>query len=414
MTDWRLAKYDLYGSLAHAVVLRDAGLLTDDEYDLMAAGLVGLMDDLAAGNLAPAPDDDVHAALERLLMERVGAELGGKLRAGRSQSDQIATVIRLYLRTEAETITAGILDVVDALVAQAIAHPDAVLPGRTHLQHAQPVLLAHHLLAHAWPLLRDVDRIRNWDARAALSPYGAGTMAGASLGLNQGKVARLLGFDGPAPNSIDGIASRDIVAEFAFIAAMTAVNLSRLAEEFIIWSTAEFGFVTLDGYVSGSPNLPQSNLDTAESARGKAGRLIGDLTGLLATLKGLPLAYQRDLQESEESVFDAVDTLELLLPAITGMVATATLHTDRMGELAAISPALTPDVREVLDAAGSIAAHNGFGGTAPQRVAEQLAAVQALVKHGRTALANRRPSLGPAVPEGWEALSGVVWTGGPW
>ena len=198
------------------------------------------------------------------------------------------------------------------------------MPGRTHLQHAQPVLLAHHLLAHAWPLLRDVDRLRDWDVRAAASPYGSGALAGSSLGLDPAAVAAELGFDRPVENSIDGTASRDVVAEFAFVAAMIGVDLSRLAEEVVLWATKEFSFVTLDdAYSTGSSIMPQKkNPDVAELARGKAGRLIGDLTGLLATLKGLPLAYNRDLQEDKEPVFDQVDTLEVLLPAVAGMVAT--------------------------------------------------------------------------------------------
>ena len=299
------------------------------------------------------------------------------------------------------------------------------MPGRTHLQHAQPVLLAHHLLAHAWPLLRDVDRLRDWDARAAVSPYGSGALAGSSLGLDPEAVAADLGFDRPVENSIDGTASRDVVAEFAFVAAMIGVDLSRLAEEVVIWATKEFSFVTLDdAYSTGSSIMPQKkNPDVAELARGKAGRLIGDLTGLLATLKGLPLAYNRDLQEDKEPVFDAVDTLEVLLPAFAGMVATLLFDTERMAALApqgfalatdiaewlvragravpggargrrhlraglrgagdrAVGPVrrrpgrdlahLTPEVRAVLSVEGSLASRDAVGGTAPTRVAEQL------------------------------------------
>ena len=209
------------------------------------------------------------------------------------------------------------------------------MPGRTHLQHAQPVLLSHHLLAHAWPLLRDVDRLRDWDARVAGdSPYGSGALAGSSLGLDPQAVARELGFTGVERNSIDGTAARDFVAEFAFIAAMTGVDLSRIAEEVVIWTTAEFGFARLDdGYSTGSSIMPQKkNPDIAELTRGKSGRLIGNLTGLLATLKGLPLAYNRDLQEDKEPVFDSVDTLLVVLPAVTGMVATLTFDTARLAD----------------------------------------------------------------------------------
>ncbi|PFG19441.1 argininosuccinate lyase [Serinibacter salmoneus] len=427
--DWVLAPLDLAGSRAHARALHRAGMLTDADLATLIAGLEAMEADYVAGSLHPDPsDEDVHGALERLLIERVGAEVGGRLRAGRSRNDQIATMVRMYLRDHARTVAAGVLDVVDALIAQAADHPDAPMPGRTHLQHAQPVLLAHHLLAHAWPLLRDVDRLRDWDARAALSPYGSGALAGSSLGLDPEAVAAELGFDGAVENSIDGTAARDVVAEYSFVAAMIAVDLSRLSEEVILWATKEFGFVRLhDSFSTGSSIMPQKkNPDIAELARGKAGRLIGDLTGLLATLKGLPLAYNRDLQEDKEPVLDATVQLETLLPAVAGMVATLTFEADRMAELApqgfslatdvaewlvrqgvpfrdaheiagecvrvcenhtpaidlaelsdaelaGISEHLTPAVREVLTVAGSIASRSGKGGTAPIRVAEQLA-----------------------------------------
>ena len=429
--DWRLARQDIAGSVAHARVLHAAGLLDDGELAAMVGALERLADDVASGAFTPDPgEEDVHAALERGLIERAGADLGGKLRAGRSRNDQIATLVRMYLREETRVLAGLVLDVVEALVGQAAAHPGAAMPGRTHLQHAQPVLLAHHLLAHAWPLLRDVERWQDWDRRAARSPYGSGALAGSSLGLDPAAVAAGLGFDGPVENSIDGTASRDVVAEFAFVAAMTGVDLSRIAEDVILWATKEFGFVRLhDSYSTGSSIMPQKkNPDVAELARGKAGRLVGDLTGLLTTLKGLPLAYNRDLQEDKEPVFDQVDTLAVLLPAFAGMVATLTFDTDRLAELApqgfslatdvaewlvrqgvpfrvahevagacvrvceergvelwdlsdadlaAISPALTPEVREVLTVEGSLASRSAVGGTAPVRVAEQLEAARA-------------------------------------
>ena len=311
------------------------------------------------------------------------------------------------------------------------------MPGRTHLQHAQPVLLSHHLLAHAWPLMRDVQRIRDWDARvAAESPYGSGALAGSSLGLDPESVAAELGFTGSSANSIDGTAARDFVAEFAFVAAMIGVDLSRLAEEVILWTTREFRFATLhDSWSTGSSIMPQKkNPDIAELARGKSGRLIGNLTGLMATLKALPLAYNRDLQEDKEPVFDSVDTLEVLLPAFTGMIATLAFDTERMAELApqgfslatdvaewlvkqgvpfrvahelagacvrrceelgvgldeltdeqfaAISPHLGPGVRTVLTVEGSTASRDGRGGTAPVRVHDQLAELAAAVAGDR-------------------------------
>ena len=305
---------------------------------------------------SPAPsrpdpaDEDVHTALERGLIERAGADVGGRLRAGRSRNDQVATLFRMYLRDHARAVAGLVLDVVDALVDQATRHLGVAMPGRTHLQHAQPVLLAHHLLAHAWPLLRDVDRLRDWDVRAAVSPYGSGALAGSLLGLDPEAVAADLGFAGSVENSIDGTASRDFVAEFAFVAAMTAVDVSRLAEEVVLWATKEFAFVTLDdAYSTGSSIMPQKkNPDIAELARGKAGRLVGDLAGLLATLKALPLAYNRDLQEDKEPVFDAVDTLEVLLPAFTGMVATLRFDTERLASLAPQGFSLATDVAEWL------------------------------------------------------------------
>ena len=436
--DWRLAPYDLAGSRAHARVLHRAGLLTDEQRDGLLAGLDSLAAKVASGEVVAAEsDEDVHGALERLLLEEVGADLGGRLRAGRSRNDQVATLFKVFLREHARVVAGQVLDLVDALAAQAEQHLGAVMPGRTHLQHAQPVLLSHHLMAHAWPLLRDVARLRDWDTRvAAESPYGAGALAGSSLGLDPEQVAAELGFTGSVANSIDGTAARDFVAELGFVAAMVGVDVSRNAEEVILWATKEFGFVKLhDSWSTGSSIMPQKkNPDIAELARGKAGRLIGNLTGLLATLKALPLAYNRDLQEDKEPVFDSVDTLEVLLPAYTGMVATLTFDTARMAELApqgfslatdvaewlvregvpfrvahevagecvqrceelgieladltdeqfaAISPHLTPAVRDVLTVAGSVASRDARGGTAPVRVAEQLVELRAVVARHR-------------------------------
>ena len=435
--DWRLAPYDIAGSQAHARVLHRAGLLDDANLAAMLAGLGQLLADVQSGDFTPAEgDEDVHTALERGLIERAGADVGGRLRAGRSRNDQVATLFRMYLRDHARSVSAVVLDVVDALVAQSAQHIDVAMPGRTHLQHAQPVLLAHHLLAHAWALLRDVDRWQDWDRRTALSPYGSGALAGSSLGLDPEAVAADLGFAGAVENSIDGTASRDFAAEFAFVSAMAAVDISRLAEEVVLWATKEFSFVALDdAYSTGSSIMPQKkNPDVAELARGKAGRLVGDLAGLLTTLKGLPLAYNRDLQEDKEPVLDGIDTLEVLLPAFAGMIATMRFDTERLeslapqgfslatdvaewlvrqgvpfrtahevagacvrvceskgvelwdlsdAELAAISEHLTPDVREVLSVEGSLASRDAVGGTAPVRVAEQLIAAGAALTEAR-------------------------------
>jgi argininosuccinate lyase len=433
--DWQLAPYDIAGSRAHAKALAAAGYLDDSELTGMLTALDTLEAGVAEGRLTAAEtDEDVHSALERHLMTIAGPELGGKLRAGRSRNDQIATLVRMYLRDHGRVIAHLVVGVIDAIVGQATAHDTAIVPGRTHLQHAQPVLLAHHLLAHAWPLVRDLERLRDWQGRAAASPYGAGALAGSSLGLDPALVARELGFDRTTENSIDATASRDIVAEFAFVTASIGIDVSRLAEEVILWNTREFGFVTLDdGFSTGSSIMPQKkNPDIAELARGKSGRLIGNLTGLLATFKGLPLAYNRDLQEDKEPVFDTVTQLEVLLPAFAGMIATLRFDVDRMAELApqgfslatdvaewlvrqgvpfrdaheisgslvrfceensldldeptdaqyaSVSPHLTPEIRPVLTVKGSVASRDGVGGTAPVRVDEQLAQLTERVRH---------------------------------
>ncbi|MDT5402260.1 MAG: argininosuccinate lyase, partial [Mycobacterium sp.] len=349
--DWVLAPYDVKASKAHARVLFNAGLLTEDQRDGLLAGLDSLGADLADGSFGPLPtDEDVHGAMERGLIERVGDELGGRLRAGRSRNDQVATLFRMWLRDNMRTVANATLDVVAALATQAATHPTAIMPGKTHLQSAQPILLAHHLLAHAHPLLRDVERIVDFDKRAAVSPYGSGALAGSSLGLDPDAIADELGFTAAADNSIDATASRDFAAEAAFVLAMIAVDLSRLAEDVILWSTTEFGYVALhDSWSTGSSIMPQKkNPDIAELARGKSGRLIGNLTGLLATLKAQPLAYNRDLQEDKEPVFDSVNQLELLLPAMAGLVSTLTFDTDRMAELAPLGYTLATDVAEWL------------------------------------------------------------------
>jgi argininosuccinate lyase len=392
----------------------------------MIEGLDMLGSEVASGAFRPAhSDEDVHGALERRLVELVGAELGGRLRAGRSRNDQIATLIRMYLRDALRTVTAGLRNVVSALRDQARDHLGVAMPGRTHMQHAQPVLLSHHLLAHAWPLLRNCDRIRDLDRRLAVSPYGSAALAGTSLGLDPRLVALELGFEDSVANSIDGTAARDLVAEAAYVCAQIAVDLSRLSEDVIIWVTHEFAFATLaDEWSTGSSIMPQKkNPDVAELARGKAGRLIGNLTGLLATLKGLPLAYNRDLQEDKEPIFDSIDQLLIVLPAVAGMVSTLSFHRERLerlapvgfslatdiadwlvrqrvpfveaheiagacvrrceaegqeltdlsaDDLAEVSPYLTSEVRSVLSLSGSINSRTGRGGTAPPRVREQL------------------------------------------
>ena len=444
--DWRLAPYDLLASRAHARVLHAAGLLDDSESHRVLAALENLRDCVESGAFRPTLDDeDVHTALERGLLERLGA-LGGKLRAGRSRNDQVATDLRMYLRDHVRRIVTRLADLSEALIGQAREHFDTPAPGMTHLQHAQPVLFAHHLLAHVQAFARDVDRLRDWDRRAAVCPLGSGALAGSALPLDPAAVAAELGFDRPAENSIDAVSDRDFAAEFLFAAALIGVHLSRLGEEVVLWASREFRWIELDDtFSTGSSIMPQKkNPDVAELARGKSGRLIGHVAGLLATLKGLPLAYDRDLQEDKEPVFDAVDTLLLVLPAVTGMVATMTVSVERLEaaapdgftlatevadwlvchgvpfrdaheavghlvvwcqandrelsgltdeELANVSPHLTPEVRGVLDVRGALAARATEGSTGPAPVRHQLeVAVSTVDDHRSWALTQVIPS----------------------
>ncbi|HMH94088.1 MAG TPA: argininosuccinate lyase [Streptosporangiaceae bacterium] len=430
--DWRLAPYDLLAAAAHARVLHRAGLLDDGELSRMLTALEDLGRACRDGSFRPdASDEDVHTALERGLLERLGS-LGGKLRAGRSRNDQVATDLRLYLRDHVRTIVARLAELEDALIGQAEQHLDTPVPGLTHLQHAQPVLLAHQLLAHVQAFARDASRLRDWDRRAAVSPLGAGALAGSSLPLDPEALAAELGFDSAFDNSMDAVSDRDFAAEFCFAAALLGVHLSRLGEEVALWSSHEFGWAQIDdAYATGSSIMPQKkNPDVAELARGKAGRLIGGLTGLLTTLKGLPLTYNRDLQEDKEPVFDAVDTLLTVLPAVAGLIATLRFNTGLLArtapagyalatdlaellvrrgtpfrqaheivghlvvwcqvhdcelaevgddDLAKVSPLLTPDVREVLTVEGALAARSSRGGTAPVAVAGQLGRLRVTV-----------------------------------
>lgn len=427
--DWVLASYDLTGSIAHAHALEKAGYLNAAEATELVGELERLRDKVDQGGLVPDPDDeDVHGALERILVENLGLELGGKLRAGRSRNDQIATLIRMYMRDRVGEISSALLDLVQALADLASKHATAVMPGRTHLQHAQPVLFAHHLLAHAWPLVRDVERFGHLTTRLTRSPYGAGALAGSTLGLDPHAIAQELGFDGPTENSMDATSSRDLVAEALYVCAQVGVDTSRLAEDIILWSTAEFGYVSLhDSYSTGSSIMPQKkNPDIAELTRGKSGRLVGNLTGFLATMKALPLAYNRDLQEDKEPLFDSIDTLQLVLPALRGLIETLGVNEQALAaratdgfalatdvaewlvtqgvafrqaheisgravalcekrgitlqeltseDLASLSPVLTLEMVQGLSAKSSIAARNGAGGTAPERVAEQHTAL---------------------------------------
>ena len=426
--DWRLAPYDLKQTLAHAHVLARAGLLNDDELARIERAIDALSAEVLAGSAAPIPaDEDVHTAVERMLVDKLG-DLGGKLRAGRSRNDQVATDFRLFLRDAAALIALAVLDLVEAINTQARSNVETISPGFTHLQHAQPVSFGHELAKHSHALLRDVERLADWDKRAARSPLGAGALAGSSLGLDPQLVAAELGFDSALANSIDAVSDRDFVAEFCFVGAMIGVHLSRIGEEVILMASREFAWAKLhDEWSTGSSIMPQKkNPDVAELARGKSGRLIGNLTGLLATLKGTPFGYNRDLQEDKEPAFDTVDQLLLVLPAMTGMFATLEFDTERMAasapegfalatdiaewlvrqgvpfrraheiagacvrlaeqrdvelwdltdqDFASIDAALKPQVREVLSVEGALASRDAFGGTAPVRVREQLDAL---------------------------------------
>lgn len=423
--DWRLAPYDLLQTKAHASILAAAGLLNSDEYAQVVEAIDQLGADVAVGEAqADDADEDVHSALERILVERLGP-LGGKLRAGRSRNDQIATDLRLYLRVQARNIAQVVTGLQTALVQQAATYADAPAPGYTHLQRAQPVSFGHELAKHVHAFSRDLDRLQNWDERTSVSPLGSGALSGSALPLDPESVAEQLGFARAAGNSIDAVSDRDFVAEFLFVTAMIGVHLSRLGEEVCLWASKEFAWATLhDSWSTGSSIMPQKkNPDIAELARGKSGRLIGDLTAVLTMLKGLPFAYNRDLQEDKEPAFDAVDTLLVLIPAVTGMVATLEFDTDKMAaaapdghalateiadwlvarqvpfrqaheiagacvkladendvqlwelsdeQLAEVSSELTNEVREVLSVQGALANRTTRGGTGPAQVKNQV------------------------------------------
>jgi argininosuccinate lyase len=417
---------------AHAQVLERAGLLSEDEGRSVVLALDTLASQVASGEYTPNEDDeDVHSAVERGLISLLG-ELGGKLRAGRSRNDQVATDFKLYLRDHAQQIAEEIIGLQEAFLDQANENILTYSPGFTHLQHAQPVSFAHELAKHVHALGRDLERLADWDSRAARSPLGAGALAGSSLGLDPELVASALGFDSALGNSIDAVSDRDWVAEFLFVGAMLGVHLSRIGEEVILMASREFAWVQLDdAWSTGSSIMPQKkNPDIAELARGKSGRLIGNLTGLLATLKGLPFGYNRDLQEDKEPVFDTVEQLLVLLPAMTGMIKTLKFNTELMTrsapagfalatdiaewlvregvpfrnaheiagacvqvaeerdcelwdltdeELSQISSHLNSEVRNVLNIEGALNSRDAFGGTAPVRVREQLQVLSELI-----------------------------------
>jgi len=428
--DWRLAPYDLRSSLAHLSVLKSNGLLENSVATAIAQALHELQNEVASGTfVAIATDEDVHSALERGLTEKLGA-IGGSLRAGRSRNDQVATDLKLYAIDHMVEVAQQLLALQDALLSKASEYGDAPAPGFTHLQHAQPVLFGHEIAKHVHAFARDVDRITDWLARTAVSPLGSGALAGSSLPLSPELTAKALGFTAASANSIDAVSDRDFVAEALFISSMIGIHLSRIGEEWCIWATTEFGWAKVaDAYSTGSSIMPQKkNPDMAELARGKAGRLVGNLTGVLTMLKGLPFAYNRDLQEDKEPLFDSIDTLLLVLPAVTGMVATTEFDREKMAlaapmgfslateiadylvranvpfahaheaagkcvalcesssrqlhqltdaEFSAIHPELKGDVRDVLTVHGALASRASSGGTSPGSLKEQIKAASA-------------------------------------
>ena len=431
--DWRLARYDLRGTAAHVKALNAAGYLNDDELGVIEKAIKELTKRVEGGSFKPKPEEeDVHAALERGLIEIAGSEVGGKVRTGRSRNDQIATLIRMFMADAADALEAQILAYIEALSSKAEEYMGAAMAGRTHFQHAQPVLLSHHLAAHAWPQVRNLQRLEDFRKRLNKSPYGSAALAGNTLGLDSEAIAHELGFASTTENSMDATSARDLVAEFAFIMSLVAIDLSRLSEEVIAWATVEFGYVELDdGFATGSSIMPQKkNPDIAELARGKTGRIIGNLTGLLSTLKALPLSYNRDLQEDKEPIFDSFDQLMLVMPAMTGMISTLTFNKGRMEDMAsagfslatdiaewlvrqgvtfreaheiagklvsfceenglelheptdeqykAVSKHLSPEVRKVLSVSSAIEGRNGAGGTSSKQVIEQLVQLRKLV-----------------------------------
>jgi argininosuccinate lyase len=423
--DWRLAPYDLRSSLAHLAGLEKGEIISKEDSAKINKALKELANEVNSGKFLPnGSDEDVHSALERGLVEKLG-DLGGKLRAGRSRNDQVATDLRLYAIDHILEISKAIIELQKALLAKSKEYADAPAPGFTHLQHAQPILFGHELAKHIHAFERDLGRINDWLIRSAISPLGAGALSGSALPLDPVFTANNLGFAAPFGNSIDAVSDRDFVAEALFMMAMVGIHLSRIGEEWTIWSTTEFGWAKLaDEYSTGSSIMPQKkNPDLAELARGKTGRLIGNLTSVMAMLKGLPFAYNRDLQEDKEPLFDSIDTLMVVLPALTGMVASTNFDRVKMtasagtgfalateiadylvkkgmpfskaheisgkcvalaegkgveldqlsdSEFTSIEPLLDSGIRSVLTVSGALSGRITFGGTAPKALEAQL------------------------------------------
>lgn len=348
--DARLWRHDIRGSLAHAAMLGATGILPQEEAERIVAGLKALEADIESGAAALPPDaEDVHTAVEGLLRERLGP-VAGKLHTARSRNDQVATDVRLYLRDECDAIAAEIEAFQETLLLLADREMETILPGYTHLQHAQPIVLAHHLLAYFWMLDRDRERLADVRRRVNRLPLGAGALAGTGFPIDREQVAQALGFDQVLENSLDAVSDRDFIAEFLAFASILMMHLSRLAEEIILWNSPEFGFVTLDDSVTtGSSIMPQKkNPDVAELARGKTGRIFGGLMAILTLMKGLPLAYNKDMQEDKEPLFDATDTLRLVIPSLQRTLSTAVFRADRMAAATAGDFSTATDLADYL------------------------------------------------------------------
>jgi argininosuccinate lyase len=383
--DRRLGPDDITCSRAHVLGLERAGLLSHDESGTLLAALGRVEEELAEGSFVfKAGDEDIHTAVERRVTEIAG-EVGARLHTGRSRNDQVATDLRLFAKRAVGQVARGVIALQEVLLSRAREAGDTYLPGYTHLQRAQPVLLAHHLLAHGWALARDVDRLAATRRRLDISPLGAGALAGSSLPLDPDWVARELGFSDRFENSLDAVSDRDFVAEMLFDLALLGTHLSRLGEEIVLWASQEFGFVHLDdAYATGSSMLPQKkNADIAELARGKTGRLVGHLTGLLTTLKGLPLAYNRDLQEDKEPLFDAVDQVERSLEALGGLMATVTFDAQAMAQAADVPTAAATDLAEWLVEKGMPfrRAHELVGGVVRESLQRRVPLVELVAAH---------------------------------
>ncbi len=400
--DKRLAKYDIEASLAHLFGLKEVGLVEQGEFEKISEALKIIEEEMAAGSFDfIQTDEDIHTAIERRTIELVG-DVGGKLHTGRSRNDQVVTALRLLLKDELKNIFSNLIDFNSVILNRAKEVPDVYLPGYTHLQRAQPILLSHHLLAHGWAFFRDLDRIWDCYLRLDCSSLGAGALGGSTLPLDPKTVKDRLGFKNLFENSLDAVADRDFVAEALFVISMIGIHLSKMGEEIILWTTSEFGFATLDDrYSTGSSMLPQKkNPDIAELARGKSGRLIGNLTGFLATLKSLPLAYNRDLQEDKEPLFDSIDQIKLALSAYCGLYETIEFHDTSMQSAADSAYSVAIDLAEWLVKKGLPfrSAYNLVGSIVKDSIQRHVALPELVLAH---------PDLGEQAMEIFEPGSSV-------